>query len=81
MSDFSPDLDKSLCPLCGKVNLCGMEIEKTTGMKQAACWCVGMDFSADLLSRVPAPAQGRACICAACAAKGGPDLPAKVLSG
>jgi Cysteine-rich CWC len=84
MLDSSPDLDKSLCPLCGKVNLCAMEIEKTTGMQQAVCWCVGMDFSADLLKQIPASAQRQACICAVCAAKskaGGSDLPAEVLSG
>jgi hypothetical protein len=47
-----------------------MEIEKATGVKQAACWCVGMDFSADLLAKVPASAQGQACICAACLSQG-----------
>jgi hypothetical protein len=45
-----------------------MEIERETGMKQAACWCAQVDFSADLLARVPAKARDQACICAACAA-------------
>jgi Cysteine-rich CWC len=62
-------INQSLCSLCGKANQCAMEIEKATGIKQAACWCVGMDFSADLLAQVPVSAQGQACICAACAAK------------
>jgi hypothetical protein len=52
-----------------------LEIEKETGIKQAACWCVGMDFSADLLAQVPISAQGQACICAACTAKSGSNLP------
>jgi Cysteine-rich CWC len=78
-------LNQSLCPLCGQANHCAMEIEKATGIKQAACWCVGMDFSADLLSQVPMPAQCQACICAACAEKskaaGGSGLPTSALSG
>jgi hypothetical protein len=44
-----------------------MEIERETGTKQAACWCAQVDFSADLLARVPADARNQACICAACA--------------
>jgi hypothetical protein len=67
MAEFNSCINKSLCPLCGKANKCAIEIEKVTGAKQAACWCVGMDFSADLLARVPTTAQGQSCICAACA--------------
>jgi hypothetical protein len=44
-----------------------MELERDTGVRQGPCWCTRVDFSADLLARVPAPAQGQACICAACA--------------
>jgi Cysteine-rich CWC len=79
MLEKSSKIDQSLCPLCGNPNHCAMEIEKETGINQAACWCVGMDFSADLLEQIPASAQGQACICAACAAKskaGGAELPA-----
>jgi hypothetical protein len=47
-----------------------MEVERATGVKQEACWCTQVDFSAELLTRVPADAQRKACICAACA--GGP---------
>jgi hypothetical protein len=60
-------INPSLCPLCGKANFCAMEIEKATGEKQPACWCVAAEFSADLLARVPKAAQGQACICATCA--------------
>ncbi|QJW85711.1 hypothetical protein HK414_02295 [Ramlibacter terrae] len=44
-----------------------MEVERATGVKQEACWCTQVDFNADLLARVPAPARDKACICAACA--------------
>ena len=57
----------SVCPLCGQPNQCALEIERTTGKKQAACWCTQASFSADLLSRVPTKARDRACICARCA--------------
>jgi Cysteine-rich CWC len=81
MPEQTTAIDKSLCPLCGQINQCAMEIEKSTGIKQAACWCVGMDFSADLIASVPKEAQGQACICAACAAGQGSDLLALALSG
>jgi hypothetical protein len=44
-----------------------MEIERVTGDKQPPCWCTQVDFTADLISRVPADAKDRACICLACA--------------
>lgn len=60
-------INASACPLCHKDNLCAMEVEKATGIAQGRCWCVGMDFSADLLAKVPRTAQKQACICALCA--------------
>lgn len=60
-------IDPSLCPLCGRANRCAMEVERETGLKQPPCWCTRVDFSEDLLSRVPAQARRQACICAACA--------------
>jgi hypothetical protein len=44
-----------------------MEIERITGRKQPPCWCTQVDFSADLLARVPAGKKRPACICARCA--------------
>ncbi|HZN47205.1 MAG TPA: cysteine-rich CWC family protein [Ramlibacter sp.] len=44
-----------------------METERDTGVTQGPCWCTQVDFSAEVLARVPAPAQQMACICAACA--------------
>jgi len=60
--------DPVLCPLCGQPNRCAMEVQRVTGRPQAPCWCTQVDFSADLLARVPGEAQHRACICADCAA-------------
>ncbi len=65
-------VNASLCPLCGQANQCAMDIEKTTGIAQGPCWCVGMDFSADLLAKVPVAAQNQACICANCARQTAP---------
>jgi hypothetical protein len=44
-----------------------MEVERATGQKQAPCWCTQVDFSAELLARVPEDARRKACICARCA--------------
>jgi hypothetical protein len=44
-----------------------MEIERATGEKQPPCWCMQVDFGAELIARVPPQHRGRACICAACA--------------
>ncbi len=60
-------IDQSKCPLCGKSNQCAMEIERETGVSTGLCWCVGLDFNADLLAKLPPEAQGKACICEACA--------------
>jgi Cysteine-rich CWC len=67
MLEASSQIDPSRCPLCGQTNQCAMEIEKATGIAQEACWCVGMDFSANVLAKVPPTAQNQACICASCA--------------
>ena len=58
------------CPLCGEPNRCAMEIERETGQKQPPCWCTQVDFSADLLARIPQEARRKACICQACAQRG-----------
>jgi hypothetical protein len=57
-----------LCPICGQPNECAMEVEKATGEPQPPCWCTRVDFSADLLARVPADARNLSCICSRCAA-------------
>lgn len=61
-----------LCPLCGRPNACAMEVERVTGASQPPCWCMDVDFGAELLARVPPAARRLACICARCAAAGRP---------
>ena len=58
----------SRCPLCGAANICAMEVARETGVAQPPCWCMSATFTAALIDSVPAPARGKACICAACAA-------------
>lgn len=65
-------LDASRCPLCGGPNGCAMEAERATGQPQPPCWCLDLDFSADLLARVPPALKDRACICPACRAASAP---------
>ncbi len=60
-------LDPTRCPLCGAINQCAMEVERETGDKQSPCWCTQIDFSKDLLARLPEESVGLACICQACA--------------
>jgi hypothetical protein len=65
-----PSIDPGACPLCGQLNRCAMETARAAGRPPEACWCKQVDFSADLLARVPAEAQRLACICEACARSG-----------
>ncbi|HSW17451.1 MAG TPA: cysteine-rich CWC family protein [Ramlibacter sp.] len=67
MPEPIPAVDPNLCPLCGSPNTCAMEQERESGQKQPPCWCTTVDFSVEVLSRVPPQAQLRACICRACA--------------
>jgi hypothetical protein len=68
VTSFAVPTDR--CPLCGEPNRCANEVERATGVKQDACWCTQVDFSAELLARVPPEAQRLACICPACARRG-----------
>ncbi|MGZ5193986.1 MAG: cysteine-rich CWC family protein [Ramlibacter sp.] len=60
-------LDPARCPLCGGPNGCAMQPQPAPGEPPKSCWCNDVDFSAELLQRVPAPAVRRVCICRACA--------------
>jgi hypothetical protein len=44
-----------------------MELERNTGVEQSPCWCTRVDFSAELLSRIPPGSRSVACICPDCA--------------
>ncbi|MBU4183868.1 MAG: hypothetical protein A3B67_06995 [Burkholderiales bacterium RIFCSPHIGHO2_02_FULL_66_10] len=69
MQTTALSIDPTRCPLCGGDNRCAMEVEKATGKPQPPCWCVTETFTPDLLARLPAEAQGQACICARCLAR------------
>lgn len=57
--------DPCRCPLCGRDNACVM----TRGAADAAaCWCGPITIPAATLSRIPAAALGKACVCPQCAA-------------
>ena len=68
MSTTLAALDATRCPLCGQPNQCAMETQQRTGIAQPDCWCSRVEFSPELLARLPAEARGAACICSACAA-------------
>lgn len=65
----APPFHPTFCPLCGKTNGCAMEAERLTGIPQGPCWCTQTHFPAELLARIPEPARGKACVCAACASR------------
>lgn len=44
-----------------------MERARDTGEQQPPCWCTKVQLDPALKAKVPPPALGRACICAACA--------------
>ena len=60
-------VDPTRCPLCGGPNGCALEAQRATGQAQPPCWCTRVDFSAELLARVPPESQQKACICVRCA--------------
>ncbi len=62
----SPTVDASRCPLCGQSNRCAMEVQRASGVTQGPCWCAQVSFETKLLSAVPEPLRGKACICPVC---------------
>ena len=73
MTQPPPTVDPTRCPLCGGDNRCAMEIERATGQAQPPCWCLSVPFAPELLARLPAQAEGLACICARCVAAHGAE--------
>lgn len=55
--------DTTRCPLCGKPNECAM----AAGRPAESCWCMTSTIDPDVLTSIPAEAQGKICICARCA--------------
>ncbi|UFS55712.1 cysteine-rich CWC family protein [Comamonadaceae bacterium M7527] len=60
--------DPRYCPICGEPNACAMAnaAPNTEPQNAPPCWCVGFDFSDNLLDQVPTEAQRKACICQRC---------------
>ena len=61
-------LDPCRCPLCGQPNACAMATPTTEAAAPGPCWCTLVQFSAELLKKVPEAARHKACIGAACVA-------------
>ncbi|MBA6413013.1 cysteine-rich CWC family protein [Parahaliea sp. F7430] len=51
-----------LCPLCNKDNQCAL----SAGQSIEHCWCQSSSISSQALSRIPASAKGRQCLCPQC---------------
>ena len=55
-------LNENICPLCGNPNNCMAHSEQR-------CWCIDVKVPKELIDLVPAPQQGKACICLDCIEK------------
>jgi len=58
--------DPAVCPLCGGPNECRL---CSPVAAKGQCWCVQVDFPAELLARVPEDLRNRACVCRSCVEK------------
>ncbi|MGC4094000.1 MAG: cysteine-rich CWC family protein [Polyangiaceae bacterium] len=59
---MDPELDTSLCPLCGAKNSCAV----LSGSSEP-CWCAAITIPREALARIPEAALNRACLCPRCA--------------
>lgn len=66
-----PVIDPARCPLCTQPNACQI------AAGSASCWCFDATVSAAVLARVPAAAQGVACVCRGCATAPEPAVQAE----
>ena len=55
-----------ICPLCKKENSCG-NLKSDVSVNSQQCWCMNEKIDPELLKQLPLSAQGKACICRACA--------------
>jgi len=64
ISEFQEEnnLDKKICPLCGKPNDCHME----NGKDPSTCWCNEVKMPEGIFELLPEGAQRKACICRSC---------------
>lgn len=58
------DVDPARCPLCGLPNACAIAAGAT---RCEDCWCGAVRIAPATLAAIPPAAQGRACLCRACA--------------
>jgi hypothetical protein len=65
MTNEQAALANHTCPLCGGPNACA---PAASGSLDTPCWCRQVDFSAELLAKVPPDQRRVSCICARCAA-------------
>ncbi|GAA6173319.1 hypothetical protein NBRC116592_29890 [Colwellia sp. KU-HH00111] len=72
MNNTDEMINASLCPICQQDNNCGETLACGTGAcnTAAVCWCNSdeVQFSAQVLNKVPDNAKGKACICKRCVA-------------
>jgi len=61
-------IQPSQCPLCGLANRCAMELERSSGIAQAPCWCTTQSVAPEALAQLPPEALNQACLCPRCAA-------------
>lgn len=70
-SAVDPVIDPARCPLCTQPNACQIAAGSST------CWCFDAAVPASVLARVPAAAQGVACVCRGCVTASEPAVQAE----
>lgn len=61
---MSSTCDPSLCPICGRPNLCPHAM--SSGEATPSCWCASLNIPQELLDRIPEAARRKACVCRNC---------------
>lgn len=56
------EVNKGICPLCGKPNNCSY----AAGNIHEGCWCEKVTVPKELLDKVPEDLKGKSCICIEC---------------
>ena len=56
------EINKKICPICGKDNNCGNE----KGREHGSCWCSNIEIPEELKLKVPDELKVKACICEDC---------------
>ncbi|MBE6049007.1 MAG: hypothetical protein E7213_11535 [Clostridium sp.] len=56
------EVNRGICPICGKPNNCAFE----KGKIHEGCWCEKISVPKELMQKVPKEFIGKACICKDC---------------